>query len=111
MAEKRKRRTRTNPPEPSGGPAAAESLAAEIATLRGLMRRVANLAEPGSSEEADLELLQILNSFGLASARLVTLLKAQRGLGSEDAETTISLAIEEALRDLKAPGEPEDEAA
>jgi hypothetical protein len=105
MEGKTKRRARTKTPEPAGGPAAAEILAAEIATLRDLMRRVARLAEPGSSEEADLELLQILNSFSLASARLVTLLKAQRGLGSEDPETTFFQALEGALQDLEKPNQ------
>jgi hypothetical protein len=97
MEEKPNRKARARKTEPAG----AEILAAEIATLRGLMRQVAKLAESGATEEADLELLQILNSFGLASARLVTLLKAQRGLGSEDTEVAFHQALEEALQELQ----------
>ena len=86
----------------AAGPEAAEILAAEIATLRALMRRVAKLAELDSPDEADLELLKILNSFGQASARLVTMLKAQHGLGGgEDSETAYYQALEEALQELK----------
>lgn len=57
-----------------------EGLANEIAMLRSLMQRVADLVDDGCQLG---ELLEVLETVGKAQTRLVTLLKAQQSLGGE----------------------------
>jgi hypothetical protein len=79
----------------------AEDLLEEIACLRSIMRRAAELADKESLSDEDLALLQVVDSFGRASTRLANLLKTQRALGGgDDAAAALNQALAEAIKEL-----------
>jgi hypothetical protein len=93
-------------PSAAEGPSAtaaavAVDLLEEIACLRSIMRRAAELADKESLSDEDLALLQVVDSFGRASTRLANLLKTQRELGAgDDAAAALNQALAEAIKEL-----------
>ncbi len=70
----------------------------EILMLRAMMRRIKALADEGRSLP---ELLSVLKVLGLASTRLVTLLKAERALAEDqDLAAALSQALSQVTKEL-----------
>ncbi len=80
----------------------ATGLEDEIVMMRIAIRRVMNLAEPESLEEAVLA----LRALGHASSRLAGLLKVQKELGGEADRVSAALAeaLNDVLKDLRGGG-------
>jgi hypothetical protein len=88
-------------PSATATAASAADLLEEIACLRSIMRRAAELADKESLSDEDLALLQVVDSFGRASTRLANLLKTQRELGAgDDAAAALNQALAEAIKEL-----------
>jgi cell division GTPase FtsZ len=83
----------------------AQDLESEIAMLRVVVRRAFELTTSAAGEESqDLDrAIHVMNSLGMASIRLGSLLKVQAMLGKrqDDIGAVISEALREVARDLK----------
>jgi hypothetical protein len=83
----------------------SQGLESEIAMLRVVVRRAFELTTSAAGEESqDLDrAIHVMNSLGMASIRLGSLLKVQAMLGKrqDDIGAVISEALREVARDLK----------
>jgi hypothetical protein len=86
----------------------AQDLESEIAMLRVVVRRAFELSTAPAIEDTDLgqdlnKAINVMNSLGMASIRLGSLLKIQAMLGKREGDigAVISEALKEVARDLK----------
>jgi hypothetical protein len=86
----------------------AQDLESEIAMLRVVVRRAFELSTAPAVEDTDLgqdldKAIHVMNSLGMASIRLGSLLKIQAMLGKREGDigAVISEALKQVARDLK----------
>lgn len=86
----------------------AQDLESEIAMLRVVVRRAFELSTTPGGDEVEIghdldKAIHVMNSLGMASIRLGSLLKVQAMLGKREGDigAVISEALKEVARDLK----------
>jgi hypothetical protein len=86
----------------------AQDLESEIAMLRVVVRRAFELSTAPGGDEVEIghdldKAIHVMNSLGMASIRLGSLLKVQAMLGKREGDigAVISEALKEVARDLK----------